>query len=348
MQRQAVLATSLVLFGAVLLLPIGAAPAQAQASGPDADCPATSEAENIAIVEAWYDAIDRGDIEGFDDVLAPRIIQHASDFADARSLDEVKAGFGSFLVAFPGMTHQRAQLIADGDLVAAHVVATAPHQAPFQGIEPTGRDTSWAGLAIYRIECGRIAEHWSEVSALDRLQQLGAVDALPFMQASDPAASAAVSASPAAPPAGGDCPDTSGAENAALVERWFTEVMSAGGLDGIGDILSDAFVDHHAMAWVPNAADDHGAAVAAWRTAFPDLTVEADFLMTDGDRVVARWTGRGTHEGAWNGIEASGNAVAWTGNTIVRIACGRFAEAWSESDALAFFLQIGAVQWPRR
>jgi len=62
--------------------------------------------------------------------------------------------------------------------------------------------------------------------------------------------------------------------------------------------------------------------------------------------VVARWTASGTHVGPWERIEPTGASVSWTGNTIFRIACGQIVEERTESDALAFFQQLGVVQWP--
>ncbi|HEX2282213.1 MAG TPA: ester cyclase [Thermomicrobiales bacterium] len=80
--------------------------------------------------------------------------------------------------------------------------------------------------------------------------------------------------------------------------------------------------------------------------AFPDLVTQVDVLLTDGDRVVARWIASGTHEGPWREIAPTGNRVTWTGNTIFRISCGRIAEEWSEAASLAFFQQLGVEAGP--
>ena len=50
--------------------------------------------------------------------------------------------------------------------------ATGTHEGEFQGYAPTGKRVSWTGINIYRMECGRIAEIWSEVDALGRIEQL--------------------------------------------------------------------------------------------------------------------------------------------------------------------------------
>ena len=51
---------------------------------------------------------------------------------------------------------------------------------PLKDLPPSGREVTWTGINIFRIECGRISEVWSEVDALSRRQQLsGAIPATP-------------------------------------------------------------------------------------------------------------------------------------------------------------------------
>ncbi|MEZ4564892.1 MAG: ester cyclase [Thermomicrobiales bacterium] len=62
--------------------------------------------------------------------------------------------------------------------------------------------------------------------------------------------------------------------------------------------------------------------------------------------MVVRWSATGTQTGAFNAFPATGKPVAFTGNSIIRIACGEVAEVWTEADLLALLQQIGAVAWP--
>jgi predicted ester cyclase len=63
-------------------------------------------------------------------------------------------------------------LIAQDDLVVERYTATGTQDGPFQGLPPSGRTATWTGTNIFRVECGRIVEIWSEVDALSRIQQL--------------------------------------------------------------------------------------------------------------------------------------------------------------------------------
>ncbi len=68
--------------------------------------------------------------------------------------------------------------------------------------------------------------------------------------------------------------------------------------------------------------------------------------MAEGDKVVTRWSARGTHEGELAGVGPTGNRVEITGITFSRIEGGKIAEEWINYDALGMMEQIGAVPAP--
>lgn len=84
--------------------------------------------------------------------------------------------------------------------------------------------------------------------------------------------------------------------------------------------------------------------VDAFRAAFPDLAVETDLLIADGDLVAMRATGRGTHLGTFQGIAPSGRAWSATCNALYRVRDGTIVEAWVLWDLLAILEQIGGVR----
>jgi steroid delta-isomerase-like uncharacterized protein len=71
------------------------------------------------------------------------------------------------------------------------------------------------------------------------------------------------------------------------------------------------------------------------------LTIEDE--IAEGDRVVTRWSARGTHEGEFFGIPATGKQATVTGVTIDRIIDGRIAESWTNWDTLGLLQQLGAI-----
>ena len=78
-------------------------------------------------------------------------------------------------------------------------------------------------------------------------------------------------------------------------------------------------------------------------TAFPDLQFRVEDTIAEGDRVVLRWSGEGTHSGQLRDVPASGRSVKFTGIAIYRVAEGKLAELWGEIDMLGLMKQIGAL-----
>jgi steroid delta-isomerase-like uncharacterized protein len=74
--------------------------------------------------------------------------------------------------------------------------------------------------------------------------------------------------------------------------------------------------------------------------------LEVNELLSAGDRVVARWTGSGTHEGELMGVPPTGASIKVDALSIFRIADGKIAEEWTVWDALGLLQQVGAVAAP--
>jgi steroid delta-isomerase-like uncharacterized protein len=80
---------------------------------------------------------------------------------------------------------------------------------------------------------------------------------------------------------------------------------------------------------------------AAFRAAFPDYRGAVEEQVAEGDTVVTRVTGRGTHRGAFMGRAPSGQAAAWSVVHITRFVGGRIAEDRVTFDQLTFLQQLG-------
>ena len=81
---------------------------------------------------------------------------------------------------------------------------------------------------------------------------------------------------------------------------------------------------------------------AAIREAVPDYNVTIEDQFAEDDKVVTRWTARGTHKGKFQGIAPTGRQVSVTGMTISRYVDGKIAESWVELDTLSLMRQLGA------
>lgn len=80
---------------------------------------------------------------------------------------------------------------------------------------------------------------------------------------------------------------------------------------------------------------------ATFRGAFPNISVVVEDMVAEGDKVAARCSVRGQHEGDNLGVVASNAQVHFTGMVIVTIRDGKIVEAWNNFDFLAMNRQIG-------
>src|ERR671917_2351172 len=83
------------------------------------------------------------------------------------------------------------------------------------------------------------------------------------------------------------------------------------------------------------AADQAQAAkhqAAHFRRGFPDVVSTIEEIIAEGDKVVARWRSRATHQGQYMGISPTGKEVEFTGISIYRIEEGKIAESWNSED----------------
>ena len=87
---------------------------------------------------------------------------------------------------------------------------------------------------------------------------------------------------------------------------------------------------------------------AGYRRGFPDVANTIEDLIAEGDKVVARWRSRATHQGEYMGIPPTGNEVEVTGITLYRIEGGKIAESWNFEDKFGLLRQIGAFSEPEQ
>jgi len=82
---------------------------------------------------------------------------------------------------------------------------------------------------------------------------------------------------------------------------------------------------------------------AVMLAAFPDGKYSLDDMIAEGDKVVLRWTFRGTHQGELMGIPPTGKAVTMAGISIYHLADGMIAGFWESYDKLGLLQQLGVI-----
>ena len=135
-------------------------------------------------------------------------------------------------------------------------------------------------------------------------------------------------------------------ENKATVRRVYDEVFNQGNLSVVDELFAPDYVLHDPG--VP-AGELLGLEafkeqwVSMFRTAFPDLRIVIDDQVAEGDKVVSRYTGSGTHQGELRGFPPTNNRVEVTGTITSRFAEGKIVEEWNSIDSMGMMHQLGIV-----
>lgn len=131
-----------------------------------------------------------------------------------------------------------------------------------------------------------------------------------------------------------------------VLHRWFEEVWNQQRTDTIDELMSDDTI-HHGLAG-PDGGQIRGLdAFKAFHQAFinamPDLHVEVEDVITDGDKMASRCTVTGTHTGDGLGFPATGRPVRFTGSGVCIFRDGRFVEVWNEFDFMKMHTDLGTL-----
>ncbi|HEX2698152.1 MAG TPA: ester cyclase [Anaerolineales bacterium] len=132
-------------------------------------------------------------------------------------------------------------------------------------------------------------------------------------------------------------------ENKQIVRR-YQEIYNSNQLDSLTEVLSEDLLTPRIMLGIPTGLEGAKAAHQIMLTGFPDYRTVIEDLIAEGDKVAARITMTGTHNGPFMGIPATGKKVKFSGMYFARIADGRIIEHWGEEDGVSLMQQIGAMQ----
>lgn len=135
--------------------------------------------------------------------------------------------------------------------------------------------------------------------------------------------------------------------NKEIIRRVVDGVWRDRNLAVVDELIAQDYVGHDPTQPEPiQGRDGFKQFVGMYHSAFEDATVTIDDQIAEGDQVVTRWTGRGTHTGELMGIAPTGKEVTVSGMTVSRLAGGKIAEEWELIDALGMLVQLGAVPQP--
>ena len=133
-------------------------------------------------------------------------------------------------------------------------------------------------------------------------------------------------------------------ENKTVIRRSFEELWNKGNLSVADELFAPNYTHHDpSTPDVGRGPESERKRVTLYHTAFPDLKLTIEDIITEGEIVMARWSCRGTHKGDLRGIAPTGKQFTITGVSVARFTGGKMAEGWINWDALGLMQQLGVV-----
>lgn len=133
---------------------------------------------------------------------------------------------------------------------------------------------------------------------------------------------------------------TAGQANAALV-RESVEALNAGDTARLLAVVAPDIVIHYTEMPEPLLGRETWLqGFELMKRAFPDLHAHVDDMVAADDKVALRMTLSGTHQGDFQGIQASGRTIGYVSHEFYRVADGLIAEEWICSDTASLFRQL--------
>jgi steroid delta-isomerase-like uncharacterized protein len=284
----------------------------------------TAEEKRAIIVKYFTEVVIPRRLEMIEQYINQDVIEHSAPLMDMHPIEAVRAFLRLNFDSFPWLWYDVYHLLVDGDcVILVSYIEGEFSGKPLLGAPPTGRRFRIPNLEVICIPELKFAEHWGGIDLIGLAEQIG----LPMFGMGTPPPDAAL-------------------EEAKRLAAQYIEGMNKGDIDLTMDVFADSFVDHQVVpggASLGSTKADVRQAHEMLKLAFPDVQFTLEDLLVEGDSVVMRVSGSGTHQGAFFGIPATGKRISWTGVRLLRIANGKFTEGTSELDQVGILQQMGII-----
>jgi steroid delta-isomerase-like uncharacterized protein len=132
-----------------------------------------SQEVNIAAQQKFGDAVNSGELDLLDDVVAEDAVDNDPAPGQGPGPAGYKTFFGEMIAAFPDLHIEVERLLANDTDVAFAYTLTGTHQGPLLGHPASGKTMAVRGMQISRFENGKLVERWGSSDQQGMLEQLG-------------------------------------------------------------------------------------------------------------------------------------------------------------------------------
>jgi len=125
-------------------------------------------------------------------------------------------------------------------------------------------------------------------------------------------------------------------------EHFYDEVFRRRNVGAIDELLTDDFVEHNPTPGIPPDREGAKQLIGQVLAAFPDLEIEIEREVAEGDTVAAALRFTGTHRGEFAGMPATGRRASVAVADVTRFRDGKCCEHWGVVDMAGLMAQLGA------
>lgn len=136
------------------------------------------------------------------------------------------------------------------------------------------------------------------------------------------------------------------ATNKEIIRAFIEEVLNQGRFERMNDLVLENFIELDPLPGQQQGRDGLKAVLMGFRAAFPDIHWTISEQISEGDKVVTRFTWTGTHHDTFLGVPATGRRVEVKGVVIDRLDSGKMADSRILMDTLSLMQQLGVLPGP--
>jgi len=129
-------------------------------------------------------------------------------------------------------------------------------------------------------------------------------------------------------------------KNKKLVRRFYDEVMRDGNLAVIDELIADNYIEHEEFPGLTPNKEGLKGWVKMTRGAFPDLKMEVEDIIAEGNKVAVIARMKGTHQGEFLGKKGTGRKLDLPFVDVILIKDGKAVEHWGYSDNMKMAEQL--------
>ena len=134
-----------------------------------------SKESSLAALTTFAEAVNTGNFDLFDQVVAPDCIDHDPAPGQSPGAAGYRMFFGGMRAAFPDMKVSLETAVQEGDTIAFAYTITGTHTGPLLGVPASGKKIKIRGLQVSKFKDGKMTERWGSSDELGLLKQIGAI-----------------------------------------------------------------------------------------------------------------------------------------------------------------------------